>query len=104
MGGWSELKSVSNIQVFIRFANFYQRFIQGFSKIAAFLTSMLKILADNIDGAKGDRRQNRSKEKISKTSKSKSTKSFSKSRFLSLKAKISFIWLKQAVIEILILQ
>ena len=32
---WPEPKSVQDIQVFIRFANFYWRFIQGFSKIAA---------------------------------------------------------------------
>ena len=31
-----------DIQVFIGFANFYQRFIRGFSRIAAPLTSMLK--------------------------------------------------------------
>ena len=40
---WPEPKSVCNIQVFLGFANFYQRFIQGFSRIAALLTSMLKI-------------------------------------------------------------
>ena len=39
---WPEPKSVRNIQVFLGFANFYWRFIQGFSKIAAPLTSMLK--------------------------------------------------------------
>ena len=39
---WPEPKLVQDIQVFIGFANFYQRFIQGFSKIAAPLTSMLK--------------------------------------------------------------
>ena len=39
---WPEPKSVRDIQVFIGFANFYRRFIQGFSKIAAPLTSMLK--------------------------------------------------------------
>ena len=39
---WLEPKSVCNIQVFLGFANFYWRFIQGFSKIAAPLTSMLK--------------------------------------------------------------
>ena len=39
---WPEPKSVQDIQVFIGFANFYWRFIQGFSKIAAPLTSMLK--------------------------------------------------------------
>ena len=38
---WPELKSVPDIQVFIGFANFY-RFIQGFSKRAAPLTSMLR--------------------------------------------------------------
>ena len=34
--------SVRNIQVFIGFDNFYRCFIQGFSKIAVPLTSMLK--------------------------------------------------------------
>ena len=39
---WPEPKSVRDIQVFLGFANFYRRFIQDFSKIAAPLTSMLK--------------------------------------------------------------
>ena len=39
---WPEPKSVRDIQVFLGFANFYQRFIQGFSKIAGPLNSMLK--------------------------------------------------------------
>ena len=39
---WPEPQSVRDIQVFIGFANFYRRFIQGFSRIAAPLTSMLK--------------------------------------------------------------
>lgn len=39
---WPELKSVRDIQVFLGFANFYHRFIQNFSKIAAPLTSILK--------------------------------------------------------------
>ncbi len=39
---WPELQSVRDIQVFLGFANFYQRFIQGFSRLAASLTSMLK--------------------------------------------------------------
>ena len=39
---WPEPKSIRDIQVFLGFANFYRRFIQGFSKIAAPLTSMLK--------------------------------------------------------------
>ena len=39
---WPEYKSVCNIQVFLGFANFYQQFIQGFSRITTQLTSMLK--------------------------------------------------------------
>ena len=39
---WPEPTSVRDIQVFIGFANFYRRFIRGFSRIAAPLTSMLK--------------------------------------------------------------
>ena len=39
---WPEPKSIRDIQRFIGFANFYRRFIQSFSKIAAPLTSMLK--------------------------------------------------------------
>ena len=39
---WPEPKSVRDIQVFLGFANFYRRFIQGFSRIAALLTSVLK--------------------------------------------------------------
>ena len=39
---WPEPKSVQDIQVFIGFANFYRRFIQGFSRVTALLTSILK--------------------------------------------------------------
>ena len=39
---WPEPKSVCNIQVILGFANFYWRFIQGFNRIVALLTSMLK--------------------------------------------------------------
>ena len=39
---WPEPTSIRDIQVFIDFANFYRRFIRGFSKIVAALTSMLK--------------------------------------------------------------
>ncbi len=39
---WPEPRSVRDIQVFIGFANFYRCFIQGFSRIAAPFTSMLK--------------------------------------------------------------
>ena len=39
---WPKPKSIRNIQVFLGFANFYWRFIQGFSKIVGSLTSMLQ--------------------------------------------------------------
>ena len=39
---WPKPKSVQDIQVFLPFANFYWQFIQGFSRIAASLTSILK--------------------------------------------------------------
>ena len=45
VGKWPEPKSVWDIQVFLGFANFYWQFIQGFSRIAAPLTSMLKMAA-----------------------------------------------------------
>ena len=40
---WLKPKSIRDIQVFLGFANFYRCFIQGFSKIATPLTSMLWI-------------------------------------------------------------
>lgn len=39
---WPEPRNVRDIQVFIGFANFYRRFIEGFSKKAAPLTSLIK--------------------------------------------------------------
>ena len=39
---WLEPKLVCNILVFLGFANFYRRFIQGFSRIAVPFTSILK--------------------------------------------------------------
>ena len=39
---WPEPKLVRDIQVFLGFANFYRRFIQGFSRITAPFTSILK--------------------------------------------------------------
>ena len=38
---WPESKSIRDIQVFFGFANLYCHFIQGFSRIAALLTSIL---------------------------------------------------------------
>ena len=39
---WPRPTCVRDVQVFIGFANFYRRFIRGFSKIAGPLTAMLK--------------------------------------------------------------
>ncbi len=39
---WSEPASHRNIQVFLGFANFYRRFISGFSRLAKPMTDMLK--------------------------------------------------------------
>ncbi len=39
---WPEPQSVHDIQVFLGFTNFYRRFIQGFSRLAVPLTSILK--------------------------------------------------------------
>lgn len=44
---WPEPKSVRDIQVFLGFANFYRQFIQGCSKIAGPLTSMLRTSPNN---------------------------------------------------------
>ena len=106
---WPEPKSIRDIQVFISFANYYQRFIQGFSRIAAPLTSMLKTTGssdsaprlgaddDEVVGGGGDRN-------LSKSKKSKNTKSGSQTRigatgeptFLTPGAREAFNQLRQA--------
>ena len=40
---WPKPKSVRDIKVFLSFANLYWWFIQGFNRIAALFTSMLKM-------------------------------------------------------------
>ena len=76
---WPELKTIRDIQVFLGFANFYRQFIQGFSKIAASLTSMLKTTAGTPLGAADN---------------------FS---FLISKVKLAFLRLRQAFTEASIL-
>ena len=44
---WLEPTTFKEIQVFLGFANFYRRFIMGFSRIVGGLTDMLK------DGTQG---------------------------------------------------
>lgn len=42
---WPKPKSIIDIQILLGFANFYQCFIQGYSKIATLFTSILKTIA-----------------------------------------------------------
>ena len=67
--------------MFLGFANFYRRFIQGFSKIAAPLTSMLKTTASYLADAE------------------KTPKAPGNSNFLTPKAKLAFSRLRQAFTE-----
>ncbi len=39
---WSEPPSIKDIQVFLRFRNFYRQFIKNFSRIVLLLISMLQ--------------------------------------------------------------
>ena len=71
---WPEPQSVRDIQVFLRFANFYRRFIQGFSPMAAPLISMLKTSGSKSSkprkgkvGVGGDSRAGRGWSKIDKS-------------------------------------
>ena len=78
---WSEPKSIRDIQVFLGLANFYQCFIQGFSKIATSLTPMLKTTTSSHVDAE------------------RTSKAPGNSNFLPPKAKLAFSWLRQAFIE-----
>ena len=84
---WPEPKSVRDVQVFMGFANFYRRFIRGFSKIAAPLTSMLKtnLVANTGPSPKARRGEEGS-------------------CFLTPAAKLAFAQLKQAFTEAPILR
>ena len=78
---WPEPKSIRNIQVFLRFANFYQRFIQGFSKIVTPLTSILKITTSSSSDVE------------------KTPKAPGNPNFLTPEAKLAFSQLRQAFTE-----
>ena len=75
---WPESKSMRDIHDFLGFANLYHCFIQGFSRIAARLTSMLRMsptpttqklmdLVDEFD--EGDRGKNEAKKTSASTKK-----------------------------------
>ena len=97
---WPEPKSVQDILVFLGFANFYQQFIQDFSKIATPLTSMLKtivslqmlvaneVLAVNeVGGIEGGNKSIRKCGKLSKTEKLSKDLKLSKSQKLTKSGK-----------------
>ena len=76
---WPKPKSIQDIQVFIGFANFSQQFIRGFSKIAALLTSILKMTRSS-DSAQRDNNNEvvggvGNDRNLSKSKKSKNAKS-----------------------------
>ena len=127
---WSNPRSVQDIQVFLGFANFYMRFIQGFSRIAAPLTSMLKTSSNKsaeprkgiigvgsnsrarceegeLDRSGMDNIEVDSGEvgdnEIGKKGRNLSTLKKTESSFLTYKARIAFTKLKQAFIKALIL-
>ena len=73
---WLEPQLVWDIQVFLGFANFYCWFIQGFSRIAASLTSMLKTSGstkpllrpgEGVVGVDGDSRARRDAKKLDRS-------------------------------------
>ena len=130
---WSEPQSVRDIQVFLGFANFYRQFIQGFSRIAAPLTSMLKTSGSTESktrpgegriGVGGDSKAGRSRnvfdririddgevdgsedgddEVGKKAQKLSKSKNLSKSDFLTPGARLAFTKLRQAFVKALIL-
>ena len=75
---WSEPKFIKDIYIFLGFANFYYCFIQGFCKIIALLISLLKTTS-SLANVKTPL---------------KSTKN---SIFLTLKAKLAFFQLREAI-------
>ena len=101
---WPKPKSVQDIQVFIGFANFYQRFIQGFSKIAALLTSMLKtspqpagaLLATVVDDSEVVGSSGGNEGKLAKSDFTKPVRRVEELSFLTPDARQAFTQLRQA--------
>ena len=113
---------IRDIQVFIGFANFYQCFIQGFSKIAVSLTSLFKTTesseklapkafkADNNEIIGVASRANKTVVNLSKNEKSKNWThilnigAIGEPNFLTLNAKKAFNYLRLVFIKVLILR
>ena len=109
---WPEPKSIRDIQVFIGFANFYWRFIQGFSKIAAPLTSMLKtspqpagaLSATTVDDNEVVGSNGRNEGKSAKSDFTKPVRRVEEPSFLTPDARQAFTQLRQAFTEAPILR
>ena len=109
---WPEPKSIRDIQVFIGFANFYWRFIQGFSKIPAPLTSMLKtspqsagtLPATAVDNSEVIGSSGGNEGKSAKSDFIKPVRRAEKPSFLTLDARRAFTQLRQAFTEAPILR
>ena len=111
---WPEPQSVRDIQVFIGFANFYRRFIKGFSRIAAPLTAMLKTTGSSVASASrvddgevvggGGADWTDTSKKSAKSKKMKSVYNSVEPKFLISKAKKAFNRLRQAFTKASILQ
>ena len=119
---WPEPTSVRDIQVFISFANFYRRFIQGFSRIAAPLASILKTTGSSklapktfkagnnkVVGGGGGGKVDKTVVNLLKNEKSKkltyvpNVEATGESNFLTSNAKNAFNYLRLAFIEVPIL-
>ena len=93
--------------MFIGFANFYRRFIQGFSKIAAPLTSILKpslqptgdLLATSVDNSEVVRNGGGNDRKLAKSDFTIPVRGAEKYSFLTFDARKAFTQLRQAFIE-----
>ena len=98
--------------MFIRFANFYWRFIQGFRKIAAPLSSMLKtsfqpasaLLATSVDDSKVVGSSSKNKGKLDKSDFTKPVRGAEEPSFLTPDARQAFTQLRQAFTKALILR
>ena len=104
---WPEPKSIRDIQVFIGFANFYRRFIQGFREIAAPLTSMLKtspqpavaLAATAVDDSEVVGSSGRNEGKSAKSDFTKPMRGAEELSFLTPDARRAFTQLRQAFTE-----
>lgn len=122
---WPKLKSMKNIKVFLRFANFYYCFIWDFNIIVTSLTLIVKInkllarlapilIRIYVNKTVGGDALELILFKFKKLAKLKNLINLFKSPniiiniwatgFLTFKARIAFIWLKQVFIKAIILQ